>query len=139
MFGNQIYEDNPTGRVAGKTHFHHPFKLNEINYYLKHNKNYFRNTDGIPYEKSRFFKQHHSSVTVDMNNLGNFNPTNKGITYFKEHDTNNHIHNTKSHLRLENVSNYDNSINEKIEAWRKPGKHYHNRPEHSQTLNIFRM
>ena len=71
MFGNQIYEDNPTGRVAGKSHFHHPFKLIEMNYYLKHNKNYFRNTDGIPYEKSRLFKQHHTSVTVDMNNLGN--------------------------------------------------------------------
>ena len=64
-------EPNPCGTIEGQTTYHHDFKKTEKKYMDLHHKNHFRSTDGIPAEYSRLFKQHHTDVTNNLNNLSN--------------------------------------------------------------------
>jgi hypothetical protein len=136
MFGNLNVATNPVGGIEGAYNYHHPFKRSEAEYFGKHHQSYYRNTDGIPMEKERMFVQHHRSIENDFNNLINFNPTNKGLTYYHEHETNKLIHYPLSRPRFLATAYKDTEIIDKIEKWRKDGRHYHNPPEHSQTLNV---
>ena len=136
MFGNLNVATNPVGGIEGAYNYHHPFKRSEAEYFGKHHQSYYRNTDGIPMEKERMFVQHHRSIENDFNNLINFNPTNKGLTYYHEHETNKLIHYPLSRPRFLATAYKDTEIVDKIEKWRKDGRHYHNPPEHSQTLNV---
>jgi hypothetical protein len=136
MFGNLNVATNPVGGIEGAYNYHHPFKRSEAEYFGKHHQSYYRNTEGIPMEKERMFVQHHRSIENDFNNLINFNPTNKGLTYYHEHETNKLIHYPLSRPRFLATAYKDTEIVDKIEKWRKDGRHYHNPPEHSQTLNV---
>ena len=132
-------EPNPCGTIEGQTTYHHDFKKTEKKYMDLHHKNHFRSTDGIPAEYSRLFKQHRTSVTPTLNNLINFNPT-IGLSSFEEHDTNKMLHGgVGSRPRFESVDNRDTQIVDKIQDIKKPGNHFHTRPEHSQTLRIRRL
>ena len=132
-------EPNPCGTIEGATTYHHDFKKTEAKYINLHHKNYFRTTDGIPPEYSRLFKQHKTSVTPTLNNLINFNPT-IGLTQFQEHDTNKMLHGgVGSRPRFEYVNNRNTEIVDKIQDIKKPGNHFHTRPEHSQTLRVRRL
>ena len=132
-------QPNPCGTIEGATHYPHPFKKTEPKYINLHHKNHFRTTDGIPAEYSRLFKQHRTSVTPTLNNLINFNPT-IGLTQFEEHDTNKMLHaGIGSRPRFESVNNRNTEIVDKIQDIKKPGNHFHTRPEHSQTLRVRRL
>jgi len=50
-----------------------------------------------------------------------------------------HLHYPKSRPRYESINHRDTEIVDKIQAWKKPGKHYHAYPQHSQTLRIRRL
>ena len=134
MFGNLNVYTDPVGQVAGAYNYHHPFKRSEAEYFDKRHQSFFRNTDGIPMEKERMFVQHSRSIENDFNNLINFNPTNKGLTYYEEHETNKLIHYPLSRPRFLTTAYKDTEIVDKINLWKKEGRHYHNYPEHSQTL-----
>lgn len=138
MFGNLFVESDPTGRVAGDINYHHPFKKPEAKHFDKRHKSHIRNIDGIPMEKKRLFVQHHRSIENDFNNLMNFNPTNKGLTYYEEHKTNKQIHYPLSRPRFDATSFRDTEIPDKIDDWRKDGRHYHIHGKHSQTLNTIK-
>jgi hypothetical protein len=132
-------EPNPCGTIEGATTYHHDFKKTEKKYMDLHHKNHFRTTDGIPPEYSRLFKQHHTDVTNNLNNLINFNPT-IGLTQFEEHDTNKMLHGgIGSRPRFESVNNRNTEIVDKIQDIKKPRNHFHTRPEHSQTLRVRRL
>ena len=132
-------EPNPGGTMEGDTHYPHPFKKTEKKYMDLHHKSHFRTTDGIPPEYSRLFKQHKTSVTPTVNNLINFNPT-IGLSSFEEHETNKMLHGgVGSRPRFESVDNRNTEIVDKIDDIKKPGRHYHTRPEHAQTLRVRRL
>lgn len=132
-------QPNPCGTIEGATHYPHPFKKTEPKYINLHHKNHFRTTPGIPPEYSRLFKQHHTSVTPTLNNLINFNPT-IGLSSFEEHDTNKMLHGAiGSRPRFESVNNRNTEIVDKIQDIKKPGNHFHTRPEHAQTLRVRRL
>jgi len=139
-FVNDIkVEPNPCGTIEGQTTYHHDFKKTEKKYMDLHHKSHFRTTPGIPPEYSRLFKQHHTDVTNNLNNLINFNPT-IGITQFQEHDTNKMLHGgIGSRPRFEYVNNRDTEIIDEIQDKKKPGNHFHTRPEHAQTLRVRRL
>lgn len=140
-FNNDIkYHDRPCGTMEGRYHFSHPFKLNEEDYFLKRNQNHFRNTDGIPEEYKRYFKQHHTSVTANMNNLINFNPTRGSeATKFEHHDTEKHLHYEKSKPRYNEITNKDTEIVDKIDDMKKSQPQFSIFTEHSQKLRVRRL
>lgn len=139
-FINDIHAyERPCGTIEGDTHYHHPFKKTNAKYMNLHHKSHFRTTDGIPPEYSRFFHQHKTSVTPTLNNLINFNPT-IGLSSFEEHETNKMLHGgVGSRPRFESVDNRNTEIVDKISDIKKEGRHYHTRPEHSQTLRVRRL
>lgn len=139
MFGNLDVAKNPCGQISGSKIFHHPWKKTEADYFDKRHKSHFRNVDPIPAEFKRYFKQHHTDVTMTMNNLQNFNPTNKGLTYFEEHDTNKHLNYPTSRPRFESFNYRDTSIPDKINEWKKEGNHLHTHFKHAPSLRVRRL
>ena len=83
--------------------------------------------------------RHHTSITADMNNLINFNPTSKGLTYFEEHETNKILHYQLSRPRFDAIIMKDTEIVDKIDDMKKQGRHYHSYPQHSHKLTKRRI
>ena len=135
MFGLQNVESNEVGELNGKTHFHYPFRINNATIFNKHHKSVYHKEGGIPPEYKRLNQRVHRSVTNDMNNLINFNPTRGSEKQqFEEHKTNMHLHYPNSKPRYLLVNNRNTEIQDKIESMRKPGKHHFKYPEHSSFL-----
>ena len=136
MFGLQNVATNEVGQLDGSKHFHYPFRLNNVDIFNKHHKSVYQREGDYPPEFKRLNQRVHRSVTNDMNNLMNFNPTRGSEKQqFKEHPTNMHLHYPKSKQRYLLVNNRDTSIPDKIEGMRKPGNRYYERyPEHSSFL-----
>ena len=139
MFGNLDVAKNPCGQISGSKIFNTDWKKTEADYFDKRHKSHFRTGEGIPSEFKRYFKQHHTDVTTSMNNLQNFNPTNKGITYFEQHDTNKHINYPTSRPRFESFNYRDTSIPDKIDALKKEGNHLHTYFKHAPALKVRRL
>ena len=135
MFGLQNVATNEVGELNGKKHFHYPFRLNNVDIFNKHHKSLYHKEGDYPPEFKRLNQKVYRSVTNDMNNLMNFNPTRGSEKQqFEEHPTNMHLHYPKSKQRYLLVNNRDTSIPDKIEGMRKPGKHFERYPEHSSFL-----
>ena len=135
MFGLQNVSTNEIGELNGKTHFHYPFRLNNIDIFNKHHKSLYHREGDIPPEHKRYNQKVHRSVTNDLNNLMNFNPTRGSEKQkFEEHHTNLHLHYPKSKPRYLLVNNRNTEIQDKIESMRKPGKHFERYPQHSSFL-----
>jgi len=135
MFGLQNVESNEVGELNGKTHFHYPFRINNATIFNKHHKSVYHKEGGIPPEYKRLNQRVHRSVTNDMNNLINFNPTRGSEKQqFEEHKTNMHLHYPNSKPRYLLVNNRNTEIQDKIESMRKPGKHFERYPQHSSFL-----
>lgn len=134
------YYNHPSGSLLmGAENYHHPFKKTEVDYFDKRHKSLYHKEGDIPPEYKRMFVQHHRSITNDMNNLQNFNPT-IGTTYFEEHDTNKMLHGgVGTRPRYELFNFRDTHIPDKIDNWKKDGNHPHTRPEHSQKLMVRRI
>ena len=127
---------NEVGELNGKTHFHYPFRLNNVDIFNKHHKSLYHREGDYPPEFKRLNQKVHRSVTNDMNNLMNFNATRGSEKQqFKEHPTNLHLHYPRSKPRYLLVNNRNTEIQDKIEGMRKPGNRYYERyPEHSSFL-----
>jgi hypothetical protein len=147
MFGLHIFpEPNPTGTIDAlkQVNYNIPFRKNDSKLMIKEDitGNYFRQEKDIPPQYPYHYKIHHEHVTMNMNNLQNFNPTSKGITYFQEHETNLHIHHGKFHSHPPNKTkpNYrDNTVTNKIDKWRKSNNVFEKPAEHSMTLKILKV
>ncbi len=139
-FGNLKPEPDPCGTISNNKHFHHQVhKVNETDMEKKVNKNHFRSTPAYPAEFKRMNVRHHTSITANMNNLINFNPTSKGLTYFEEHDTNKILHYQLSRPRFDAVIMRETEIVDKIDDMKKAGTHYHAYPQHSHRLTKRRI
>ena len=135
MFGLQNVATNEVGELNGKKHFHYPFRLNNVDIFNKHHKSVYHKEGDFPAEFKRLNQRVHRSVTNDMNNLMNFNPTRGSEKQkFEEHPTNMHLHYPKSKQRYLLVNNRNTEIQDKIEGMRKPGQHFERYPEHSSFL-----
>ena len=136
MFGMQNVATNEVGELdATKKSFHYPFRLNNVDIFNKHHKSLYHKEGDYPPEFKRLNQKVYRSVTNDMNNLMNFNPTRGSEKQqFEEHPTNMHLHYPKSKQRYLLVNNRDTSIPDKIEGMKKPGKHFERYPEHSSFL-----
>ena len=147
MFGLQAVEPNEVGelnttKVKGHhAHKHFPFNKNAVNDFIKHHKSYNRMVGrGNPPEFARLNQRYNTSTTAELMKTMHFNPTmGSERSSFYEHETNMHLLYPKSRPRFESVSNHDTSIVDKINAMKKPGKHYQAYPEHSSTLRVRRI
>jgi len=75
-------------------------------------------------------------------NLQNFNPTSPGITYFKEHETNKHIHHGGMHSHPANKTtpiHRDTTVPDKIEKWRKRSNIFEVEASHSHKLEVVKV
>jgi hypothetical protein len=147
MFGlqdpqpNEVGELNTTKSKGHHAHKHFPFSKGVIDIFNKRHKSYNRLYGrGNPPEFSRLNQRYNTSTTNELLKTSLFNPTRGSEKLsFHEHETNIHLWYPKSKPRYESVSNHDTEIIDKIQAWKKPGKHYQAYPEHSQTLRIRRL
>jgi len=150
MFGLNVYvEPNPTGRIDATKQDNYNIQFRKPDAKLMINEditgNYFRQEKDIPPQYPYHYKIHHESVTMNLNNLQNFNPTSKGLTYFEEHDTNKHIHHSSqgsmhSHPANKTTPNHrDNTVTNKIDKWRKASNVFEKPEEHSMKLKIVKV
>lgn len=147
MFGLQNPEPHECGELnATKVKGHHghkhfPFDKGVIDIFNKRHKSYNRTYGrGNPPEFSRLNQRYNTSTTNELLKTALFNPTmGSEKQKFMEHETNMHLLYPKSKPRFEAVNNRDTEIVDKIDAWKKPGKHYHAYPQHSHTLRLRRL
>jgi hypothetical protein len=150
MFGLNVFvEPDPTGRIDAtkQVNYNIPFRKRDAKLMIKQDitGNYFRQEKDIPPQYPYHSKIHHEHVTINMNNLQNFNACSKGLTYFEEHETNKHIHNATSigmhsHPSNKTKPNHrDNTVTDKIDKWRKSNNVFEKHPEHSMTLKIVKV
>lgn len=147
MFGlNVNVEPNPVGTIDAtkQNKYNIQHRRNDANLMIteKHTANYFRQEGDLPSQIPHHRVIHHNSVTMNLNNLQNYNPTSAGITYFKEHETNKHIHHGGSHSHPANKTtpdHKDTKIVDKIEKWRKPNIGFEKPKEHSHRLEVVKV
>ena len=131
-------EHIPHGQLNDKTErdIHLPFSKNEIDFFIKRNQSTIREIEGHTHTnnyKLQELTQKSPTITV-FNDLYNFNPTHKEMSYYHPHDTDKLIHHPDDKPRFEKQFIYDVSIPDKIEA-RKKIEQYHKLPQHSFTLD----
>jgi len=143
MFGLNVFvEPNAVGTVDSlkQNKYNIPFRSNDASlfYNQKISKSYNRQFGDIPPQYDKHKVIHHEHVTVNMNNLMNFNPTHAGNTYFHEHETNKHIyHKNTSLYPNETLSNHrDTKIVDEINYLRKNNNVFTVPKNHSQTLKV---
>ena len=147
MFGLHIFpETDPTGRIDAtkQVNYNIPFRKNDSKLMINQDitGNYHRQVGDIPPQIPHHSKIHHDSVTMHLNNLQNFNPSSKGLTYFEEHETNKHIHHGGYHSHPPNKTkpNYrDNTVTNKIDKWRKSSNVFEKPAEHSMGLKVVKV
>jgi len=150
MFGLHIFpEPNPTGRIDATKQDNYNIQFRKPDAKLMINEditgNYFRQEKDIPPQYPYHYKIHHESVTMNLNNLQNFNSTSPGITYFEPHETERHFHNSshgsfKSHPANKTTPNHrDNTVTDKIDKWRKASNVFEKPEEHSMKLKIVKV
>ena len=146
MFGLQAVEPNECGELNttkikdNHAHRHFPFDKTIIDVFNKHHKSYNRPANGVPAEYARYNQRYNTSTTNELLKTMHFNPT-MGSEKMKYHetDTNMHLLYPKSKQRYLSINNRDTSIPDKIDAWKKPGRHYHSYPQQSHSLKIRRI
>ena len=147
MFGLNVFvQPDPVGTIDAtkQDKYNIQHRKNDANLMIteQHTDNYFRQEGDLPSQIPHHYKIHHHSVTMDLNNLQNFNPTSKGITYFEEHETNKHIHGGGMHSHLPNKTtpnHKDMSIPNKIQQWTKRTNVFESPIEHSHKLNFVKV
>lgn len=145
MFGLGVFvEPNPVGQINSlkQDNYNIPFRKNDANlfYNEKISKSYNRQLGDIPSQYDKHKVIHHEHVTVNMNNLMNFNATHHGNSYFHEHETNKHLyHKSTSYYPNETLSNHhDTKIVDKINEIRKNDNVFVVPVSHSQKLKVRR-
>ena len=143
MFGLNVFvEPNPTGTINSLTQnkYNIPFRNNDASlfYNEKITKSYNRQYGDVPPQFDKHKVINHEHVTINLNNLMNFNPTSAGYSYFDEHETNKHIyHRSTSYYPNETLPNHRNTdIVDGINKMRKNDNVFVVPKSHSQTLKV---
>ena len=140
---NTQIQEFPTGTLNSTpfmdTNYHMPFKKNDINFFNKHHKSYNRQIGQIPSQIPHHNVKHNTSVTMNLNNLQNFNPT-IGQLYFQEHDTNRTLRHDKHPSKDIEFTNYSyNKIVKEIDDIKNNNNVFHAYKHHSQTLQPIKI
>lgn len=144
MLGYNIQpQEFPTGTLNTTTfmdtNYHMPFKKNQIDFFNKHHKSYNRQFGQIPSQIPNHNVRYNTSVTMNMNNLQNFNPT-IGQVYFQENQTNKTLRHDKHASGDIEFTNYSyNRIVKEIDEIKKNDNIYHAYKHHSQTLQPIKI
>tara|TARA_B110000261_G_C13013979_1_gene329280 strand:+ start:549 stop:956 length:408 start_codon:yes stop_codon:yes gene_type:complete len=125
--------ENPTGTITAKQ-YQNDLTKTYTKYLKDHHKNYYRNTDGVEDYDKRLIQL--SSLSANLNNLLTFNPTSKLLNKYKEHSTNEHLLNGKSHVNTRYMVLKNTHIASEIERLRKPGNHKVTQHKHSHSLEL---
>ena len=133
----------PHGQLNDKTKkdIHLPFSKNEIDFFNKVNKPVIPEIEGHEHTfgyKLQPLTQKNPTVSV-FNDLYNFNPTHKEMSYYHPHDTDKLFHHPDSTPRFEGEFVYDVSIPDEINGIKQKTTDYHKLPQHSLTLNKRRL
>ena len=143
MFGLNVFvEPSPVGQINSlkQDSYNVQFRKNDASLFMneKISKSYNRQLGDIPPQYDKHKVIHHEHVTVNMNNLMNFNPSHHGNSYFHEHDTNKHLyHKSTSFYPNETKANHrDTRIIDEISSTRKNSNVYTNPVSHSQKLKV---
>jgi len=143
MFGLNVFvEPNPVGTINStkQDSYNIPFRDNNASlfYNQKISKSYNRQLGDIPAQYDKHKVINHEHVTVNMNNLMNFNPAHVGHSYYDEHETNKHLyHRSSSHYPNATIPNYrDTKIVDEVNYLRKNDDVFVVPRNHSQTLKV---
>jgi hypothetical protein len=143
MFGLNVFvEPSPVGQINSlkQDSYNVQFRKNDASLFMneKISKSYNRQLGDIPPQYDKHKVIHHEHVTVNMNNLMNFNPAHHGNSYFHEHDTNKHLyHKSTSFYPNETKADHrDTRIIDEISYARKNSNVYTNPVSHSQKLKV---
>lgn len=119
--------------------YHMPFRKKDVHWFNKHHKSYDRQVgQGADQLKDHNVK-YNTSVIAMMNNLGSFNPTQKNIIYYQEHETNKQLQHNK-HPSKDMVVNMKNTrVIDDIESMKKVDDFKHAHAKHSSTLKVRRI
>lgn len=147
MFGLNVFvEPDPTGRIDATKQDNYNIQFRKPDAKLMINEditgNYFRQEKDILPQYPYHSKIHHEHVTINMNDLQNFNACSKGLTYFEEHETNKHIHHGGFHSHPPNKTkpnHRENTVTDKIDKWRKSNNVFEKHPDHSMRLKIVKV
>jgi hypothetical protein len=144
MFGLNITPyTNPSGQIKltneSDSNYHMPFRKKDVHWFNKHHKSFDRQVgQGADQLKDHNVK-YNTSVIAMMNNLGSFNPTQKNIIYYDEHETNKQLQHNK-HLSKDMVVNMKNTrVIDDIESMKKIDDFKHTHAKHSSTLKVRRL
>ena len=120
-FGLHVYIDNDVSgsTLQDNTNYHHLFRKDDVILFDKHHKPTIRNIEGVTSTTPHEELYQHTSVTSLMNDLQNFNPTNKGLLYFKEPQSHKTLHNSEQRPRMGYHHNHNLDIPNKINFFRK--------------------
>ena len=147
MFGLNVFvEPEPTGTIDAtkqdKYNIQHRNTDAKLFVTEEHTDNNFRQEGSLPSQIPHHYVIHHDSVTMHLNNLQNFNPTSAGVTYYKEHETNMHIHHGGMHSHPANKTtpqHRDTTVPDKIDKWRKRSNIFESPAEYSHKLNVVKV
>tara|TARA_R110000803_G_scaffold48881_2_gene101707 strand:- start:215 stop:631 length:417 start_codon:yes stop_codon:yes gene_type:complete len=122
---NYFYDSNPCGQISDIHHV--DFKESNVDFFNKHHKNYYRYTDPIDEDEQMKNQKviQHESVTENLKQLQDFNPTSKGVTYFKEHELNKMLHGASQKLRYTDITHHNTRIIDEINDLRVKTVHPH--------------
>ena len=130
--GAYFVDSNPCGTITANQ-YQGDMKKSNINFFQKHHPNNHRMSgkvftlQDLPFKEKKYDYGH---VTMDMNNLQNWNATSMGHDYFEEHETNKHLHHPTTRHIYTGINNRDTHVVDEIEAKRKKDIKFHY-PNHS--------
>jgi hypothetical protein len=139
QFGLDFNEHKPTGQLddAKGNSFHLPFSRQAVHIEKKINYNV------IPEIAGHYHDQDYNNIPLNktnptiavFNNLYNFNPTHREMSYYHPHETDKLFHHNISRPRFETEILRDTSIPDEINAIKKDNAvDAHKLPEHSFTI-----
>lgn len=136
-FGLHVFvEPEPSGStLQDNTNYQHLFRKKDVEYFSRHHKSHVRNVEGVTELNPHHELYQHTSVTSMMNDLGNFNPTNKGLNYYEETQAHKTLHNKEQMPRMGYHDNYNLDITNKIDFMSKK-KLPHTLPNMVHSLKI---
>lgn len=130
----------PTGQITDtyNNNIHLPFSKNDANYTNKRYYPTIREMQGYTHDENydnQPLNQKNPTISV-FNDLYNFNPTHKEMSYYKPHETDILTQHPYSRPRFTDEIVYDVSVPEEIENMKKKNApDFFKLPQHALTLN----
>lgn len=138
QLGFDFNEHIPTGQLNDKykENIHLPFSRNEVDFINKRYHPVVPEIAGYAHDK-KYKKQELTQTNPDVsvfNNLYNFNPTLKEMSYYAPHETEKLFNHPTDKPRFEKEFVYNNDIPNEIEGIKQNTTMFYKLPQHSMTI-----